>query len=92
MVKRTSERGYQAASVIIGNQVEDGLGGGICQTSSTLYNAALMANLKSVERAHHTMPSSYVPLGRDATVDWENIDYKFRNDYSFPYIYRRINL
>lgn len=82
--QRTAERGYQAASVIIGNQVEDGLGGGICQTSSTLYNAALMANLKSAERAHHTMPSSYVPLGRDATVDWENIDYKFRNDYPFP--------
>ncbi|QBD84104.1 hypothetical protein EQG73_01790 [Clostridium tetani] len=82
--ERTADRGYQAASVIIGNQVEDGLGGGICQTSSTLYNAALKANLKSVERAHHTLPSSYIPLGRDATVDWENIDYKFRNDYSFP--------
>lgn len=82
--QRTAERGYQAASVIVGNQVEDGLGGGICQTSSTLYNAALMANLISVERTHHTMPSSYVKLGRDATVDWGNIDYKFRNDYSFP--------
>lgn len=82
--QRTADRGYQAASVIVGNKVEDGLGGGICQTSSTLYNAALMANLKSVERAHHTLPSSYIPLGRDATVDWENIDYKFKNDYSFP--------
>lgn len=82
--ERTWDRGYQAAPVIIGNKVESGLGGGICQTSSTLYNAVLMANMKSVERVHHTLPSSYVPLGRDATVDWGNIDYKFKNTLTYP--------
>lgn len=82
--ERTVARGYQAAAVIVGNQVESGLGGGICQVSSTLYNAILRANLKSTERAHHTLPSSYVPLGRDATVDWGTIDYKFKNTLNYP--------
>lgn len=82
--QRTEARGYQAAPVIVGNKVESGLGGGICQVSSTLYNAILRANLKSTERAHHTLPSSYVPLGRDATVDWGNIDYKFKNTLNYP--------
>jgi len=82
--ERTAARGYQGAPVIIGNQIESGLGGGICQTSSTLYNAILRANLPSVERAHHTLPSSYVPLGRDATVDWGTIDYKFKNTLEYP--------
>ncbi|WP_027623743.1 VanW family protein [Clostridium lundense] len=82
--ERTEARGYQSAAVIVGNQVDSGLGGGICQVSSTLYNAALKANLKSVERVHHTLPSSYVPLGRDATVDWGNIDYKFKNTLPYP--------
>ncbi|KGK90762.1 vancomycin resistance protein W [Clostridium sp. HMP27] len=82
--ERTVARGYQAAGVIVGNQVESGLGGGICQVSSTLYNAILRANLKSTERAHHTLPSSYVPLGRDATVDWGTIDYKFKNTLNYP--------
>ncbi|SQC00302.1 vancomycin b-type resistance protein vanW [Clostridium tetanomorphum] len=52
--------------------------------SSTLYNAILKTNIKATERAHHTLPSSYVPLGRDATVDWGNIDYKFKNTLSYP--------
>lgn len=82
--ERTEARGYQGAPVIVGNKVESGLGGGICQVSSTLYNAILRANLKSIERAHHTLPSSYVPLGRDATVDWGNIDYKFKNTLNYP--------
>ncbi|WP_246582869.1 VanW family protein [Clostridium mobile] len=82
--ERTVARGYQAGPVIIGNKVESGLGGGICQVSSTLYNAVLMSNMRSVERVHHTLPSSYVQLGRDATVDWGNIDYKFKNTLNFP--------
>lgn len=82
--ERTADRGYQAAPVIIGNQVDSGLGGGICQVSSTLYNAVLKANIKSVERAHHTLPSHYVPLGLDATVDYGNIDYKFKNTLDYP--------
>lgn len=82
--ERTEARGYQAAPVIIGNKVESGLGGGICQVSSTLYNACLLGNLKIVERTHHTFPSAYVPKGQDATVDYGNIDFKFTNSYSYP--------
>lgn len=82
--ERTAQRGYKAAPVIIGNQVDLGLGGGICQVSTTLYNAILRANIKPVERSHHTLPSHYVPLGLDATVDYENLDYKFKNTLDYP--------
>jgi len=82
--ERTEARGYQQAPVIIGNKVDSGLGGGICQVSSTLYNACLLGNLKIAERTHHTFPSSYVPKGQDATVDYGNIDFKFTNSYSYP--------
>lgn len=82
--ERTQERGYKRAGVIIGNKVEAGFGGGICQVSSTLYNAMLRANIDPTERAHHTLPSSYVPLGLDATIDYGNIDYKFVNTLKYP--------
>jgi vancomycin resistance protein YoaR len=82
--QRTASRGYQEAPVIIGNKVDSGLGGGICQVSTTLYNAAIRANLQTVERVHHTMPSHYIGLGMDATVDYGNIDYKFKNTLEFP--------
>lgn len=82
--QRTDARGYKAAPVIIGNKVDTDLGGGICQVSSTLYNAIIRANIKSTERTHHTIPSSYVDLGMDATVDYGNIDYKFKNNLSYP--------
>jgi len=82
--KRTVERGYQEAPVIIKNKVDSGLGGGICQVSSTLYNAVLRGNLKIAARYHHTYPSSYVPIGMDATVDYGNLDFKFTNNYSYP--------
>lgn len=81
---RTAERGYESAGIIIGNKVESGLGGGICQVSGTLYNAMLKTNIKSTERAHHTIPSSYVGKGLDATIDFGNIDYKFMNTSSYP--------
>lgn len=82
--ERTEKRGYQSAPVIVGNKVDSGLGGGICQVSSTLYNTILLGNINPTERMHHTLPSSYVPLGMDATVDWGNIDYKFKNIFSYP--------
>jgi vancomycin resistance protein YoaR len=82
--KRTVERGYQEAPVIVQNKVESGLGGGICQVSSTLYNAVLRGNLKIAARYHHTYPSSYVPIGMDATVDYGNLDFKFTNNYNYP--------
>lgn len=82
--KRTAESGYQQAPVIVGNKVETDFGGGICQVSSTLYNAILRANIKATERVHHTLPSSYVPLGLDATIDFGSVDYKFKNILSSP--------
>jgi len=82
--ERTAARGYQSAGVIIGDKIEQGLGGGICQVSSTLYNAILKTGLVSVERTHHTISSGYIPKGQDATVDYGNLDYKFKNTYKYP--------
>ncbi|MDI6906262.1 MAG: VanW family protein [Thermoanaerobacterales bacterium] len=77
---RDSTAGYREAPIIIDNQFEDGMGGGVCQVSSTLYNAVLLANLEIVERANHSLPISYVPIGRDATVVYGAVDFKFRNN------------
>lgn len=82
--ERTAQRGYQSAGIIVGDRLEQGLGGGICQVSSTLYNAILVTELMSVERIHHTFPSGYIPIGQDATVDYGNLDYKFKNTYNYP--------
>jgi Uncharacterized vancomycin resistance protein len=82
--ERTRERGFKEAPVIVGFEVDSGLGGGICQVSSTLYNAILKTGISSTERIHHTLPSEYVPIGQDATVDWNNIDYKFTNTLEYP--------
>lgn len=82
--ERTAERGYKSAGVIIGDKIESGLGGGICQVSSTLYNAMLKAGIKASERTNHTLPLSYAPKGLDATVDWGNIDFKFKNTLNTP--------
>lgn len=76
---RTAERGYQPAPVIVGNTVVPGLGGGVCQVSSTLYNAVLQAELEVVERYPHSQPVGYVPPGRDATIS-DYLDFKFRNN------------
>jgi len=77
--QRTAARGFKEAKVIAGGQYEMGLGGGICQVSSTLYNAVVMAGLTATERHPHAFPSSYLPLGQDATVDWPHLDFKFKN-------------
>jgi len=82
--QRTAARGYQSAGVIIGDKLEQGLGGGICQVSSTLYNAMLSTSIVSVERIHHTISSGYIPKGQDATVDYGNLDYKFKNTFKYP--------
>lgn len=68
--ERTAARGYQLAHVYEEGEVRDGIGGGVCQVSSTLYNAALLAGLNVRERHPHMMPVAYVPTGRDATVDF----------------------
>ncbi|MBZ9685284.1 VanW family protein [Clostridium estertheticum] len=82
--QRTRERGYMEAPVIINNKIESGIGGGICQVSSTLYNAILKTGIQDIGRMHHSVPSSYVGLGLDATVDWGNIDFKFKNTLEYP--------
>lgn len=82
--ERTAANGFGLAHAYVSGQVVDQYGGGICQVSSTLYNAQLFANLKTVERVCHMMTVGYVPLGRDATVDWGTIDYRFVNDRDYP--------
>jgi len=79
---RTAEAGYQMAIIIEGNKFVPGLGGGVCQVSSTLYNAVRLASpsLTVTERSPHSLPITYVPLGQDATVAYPNLDFKFRND------------
>ena len=81
---RTYERGFKDATVYVGNSAEDGVGGGICQVSSTIYYAALRADLKIVERYAHSRMVTYVPLGEDATVAWGSKDFKFENNTPFP--------
>ncbi len=81
---RTAERGFREAGVYVGNKVEQGLGGGICQVSSTLFNAVVFADLEIVYRKSHSLPVSYVPLGRDATVSYGSIDFKFANNTGAP--------
>lgn len=82
--ERTAQKGYEAAPVIIGDKLESGLGGGICQVSTTLYNATLSAGIPSVERTKHSMPVHYVAQGMDATVSYGSIDYKFKNTFNYP--------
>ena len=84
---RSSEAGYRTAPVIIENEFQEGLGGGVCQVSTTLYNAVLLANLEVLERKNHSLPVNYVPVGQDATVVYEAIDFRFRNNTdSYLYI------
>lgn len=80
---RSTEAGYKDAPIIINNELVDGLGGGVCQVSTTLYNAVLLANLEVIERTNHSMPISYVPIGRDATVVFDSIDFKFKNNTDY---------
>ena len=72
--------GYLIAGVVGGS----GYGGGICQASTTLYGAVVRAGLTIVERQNHTTPSTYVPIGQDAMVNWGSSDFRFRNDWDFP--------
>jgi vancomycin resistance protein YoaR len=81
---REKEYGFKEALEIVDGEFVPGIGGGICQVSSTLYNAVLLANLKIVERYNHSKPLSYVPLGRDATVAYNALDFKFINNTTEP--------
>lgn len=82
--KRSVENGYKEAAVYVNGGVENGLGGGICQISSTLYNTVVFANLGIVERHQHSFTTSYVDPGRDATVVYGALDFKFKNTRKYP--------
>lgn len=76
--------GYLPATVIMNGKFEQGIGGGICQASSTIYNAALLANMTIEERYCHQYQSAYVPAGRDATIDYPYLDLKLSNPTDYP--------
>ena len=78
--ERTAEKGFQEAPVIINGELQTGLGGGICQVSTTVFNAAYEAGLQIDERTNHALYISHYPLGRDATVNYPDLDLKFTND------------
>ncbi len=81
---RTAANGFLNAPVYENSKTVDGIGGGVCQVSTTLYSAVLYADLEIVYRQNHSLPVSYVPLGQDATVVDNAIDFKFKNNTNYP--------
>lgn len=79
--ERTPEAGYDDAPVMINGKLVPGVGGGICQVSSTIFNTALLSGMTIVERTPHFEPVGYIPAGRDATVAWGYLDFQFKNPY-----------
>ncbi|SES01035.1 Vancomycin resistance protein YoaR, contains peptidoglycan-binding and VanW domains [Gracilibacillus ureilyticus] len=86
--KRTEEKGYLPAPEIVEGELTEGIGGGICQVSSTLYNAVDRAGVEMVERYSHSKKVPYVPPGRDATVSWYGPDFTFKNNLNQPLLIR----
>ena len=82
--KRSAEKGYKDATVIKNGVYVQEPGGGVCQVSSTLFNAVVRAGLQITERHNHTIVSSYVPIGEDAAIDYPNKDFKFVNNSEGP--------
>ena len=78
-----TSNGYKPAGVLINGRSETGIGGGICQSSTTIYNAALLCGMEVVERDCHYYKSSYVDAGRDATIDYGHIDLKLKNIFEY---------
>jgi vancomycin resistance protein YoaR len=79
---RTPERGFLEGQMIVGTLVLPSIGGGVCQTATTLFNDAFEAGLPILSRTNHNLYLSHYPLGRDATVSWGGPDLVFRNDYA----------
>lgn len=82
--ERTKEKGYKPAAAYSGTRTVNSIGGGVCQVSTTLYNAALLADMEIVFRINHGFRSSYIGVGLDATVNWGGPDFQFRNNSHFP--------
>lgn len=87
---RTKEKGYLPAPIIVRGELSEGIGGGICQVSSTLFNAADRSGLQILKRYSHSKRVPYVPPGRDATVSWYGPDFTFKNSYNQPILIRAI--
>lgn len=86
--KRTKDKGYKRAPVIVKGELAEDIGGGICQVSSTLFNAVDLRGVQIVERYAHSRRVPYVPPNRDATVSWWGPDFVFKNMYSQPILIR----
>ena len=82
--QRTAARGFQKAGAYLNGVTVQELGGGVCQVSSTLYSATVLANLEIVQRQNHTYESTYIPLGMDATVSWGGPNYQFKITRTIP--------
>lgn len=82
--ERTEAKGYRPAGAYSGGVLVQEPGGGVCQVSTTLYNAAVKADLEIIERSPHTRVSDYVPIGLDAAVNWPGQDFKFKNTSDYP--------
>ena len=78
------ENGFYTAKEYVNGQSVDGIGGGTCQVSSTLYSAVLYADMGIVHRENHMMSVGYLPLGQDATVAYDSVDFKFKNTSDYP--------
>lgn len=90
--KTNSKNGYQEAPIIINGKLEKSAGGGVCQTSSTIFNTALLSGMDIVSVTNHSASLTYVPLGRDATVNDSGLDFKFKNTFDHPvYIKNTVN-
>lgn len=87
---RTSASGYKSAPVIVNSKLVDALGGGVCQTSSTIFNSVLTSGLKITYRTNHSVASNYVPLGQDAMVNDAGTDFRFKNPYNHPVYVKNI--
>lgn len=85
-----ASHGYQKAKEIVNKQLVDGIGGGICQTSSTLFNAVDQIGVSYIEKHHHSLSVGYVPAGRDATVSYGGPDFQFQNTTEAPFIIKSI--
>ena len=84
ILPRTPENGYVSAPVIVNKEFVPGIGGGICQVSSTLYACMLTCGVPALERHPHSLPVSYIPAGMDATISGTAVDLKFVNPYNKP--------
>ena len=88
--ERTIENGYKNAKIIVGGKYVNGIGGGVCQASTTLYNAIIRSDIEVLQVNHHTLPASYVPLSFDAMVSEGYADLKFKNNLSTPIFIKTI--